>query len=166
GVSLPITFQYRGALDRPFVRPQSDMRLSGTSLVDVTRDLLEGRLSSVHDPADSLRDIDERYARVYQTTTFEERFSVSYRKEMKSESFLTRALLERPYLEYRQALSDRTEYYRDSETRDYKFRLEYNLSPKKAPLWRPLEKARVSKYLPVFVASLEIGPLPERVQIV
>lgn len=166
GVSLPITFQYRGALDRPFVRPQSDMRLSGTSLVDVTRDLLEGRLSSVHDPADSLRDIDERYARVYQTTTFEERFSVSYRKEMKSESFLTRALLERPYLEYRQALSDRTEYYRDSETRDYKFRLEYNLSPKKAPLWRPLEKARESKYLPDFLSSLEIGPLPERVQLV
>jgi hypothetical protein len=166
GVSLPVTLQYRGALDRPFTRPYSDMRLGGTGFFDIARDLSEGRLSSVHNPDDSLSDIDNRYARVYQTATYEERFSVSYRKDMRSESFLTRALLERPAVEYRQALSSRTEYYRDADTRDYKFRLAYNLSPKKAPLWKPLEKAKDGKYMPEFLSSLEIGPLPEKVNLV
>jgi hypothetical protein len=85
---------------------------------------------------------------------------------MRSERFLTRALLERPRIEYRQAFSDRTEYYRDAETRDYKFRLDYNLSPKKAPLWKPLEKTKDNKYMPGFLAALEIGPLPEKVTLV
>lgn len=166
GVSLPVTMQFNGALDRPFTRPFSDLQLGGTGLFDIARDIAEGKLSSVHDPADSLHDIDDRYARVYQTSTYEERFSVSYRKDMRSQSFLTRALLERPELEYRQALSGRTEYYSDAGTRDYKFRLAYNLSPKKAPLWRPLEKAKDSKYVPGFLSALEIEPLPEKINLV
>src|SRR5690606_28842460 len=88
------------------------------------------------------------------------------RKEMRSESFFTRALFERPYVEYRQALSERTEYYRDSRTRDYKFRLTYNLSPKKPPVWKPLEGTKDKPYVPDFLAALSVSPLPEKVNLV
>lgn len=166
GVSIPVAFTWRGALDRPFSRPQSDLRLYGTGLMDITRDLMDGKLSSVHNPEDSLADIDNRYARVYQTATYEQRFSVSYRKNMVSESFLTRALFERPGMEYRQSFSERTEYYRDARTNDYKYRLTYNLSPKKAPEWKPLSFARDNKFVPDFVSDLGVGPIPEKVNLV
>src|SRR5690606_13077806 len=81
-VSLPVTLNYQGALSRPFTRPSSDIELGGTSLFDITRDLARGRLSSIHDPVDSLRDIDDQYSRVYQTTDFRQGFNISYRKEM------------------------------------------------------------------------------------
>jgi hypothetical protein len=166
GVSIPITLTFNGALDRPFTRPESDLRLSGTGLFDIAGDLLDRKLSSVHNAEDSLRDIDERYARVYQTIAFERRFSVSYRKDMRSENFFTRALLERPTMEYRQAYSERTEYYRDTETRDYKYRLAYNLSPKRPPSWKPLDALKDAKYVPDFLSAMEISPVPERVNLV
>lgn len=166
GVNIPVAFTFRGALDRPFTRPQSDLRLYGTGLFDITRDLMDRRLSSVHNPKDSLDDIDNRYARVYQTTVYEQRFSVSYRKNMVSESFFTRALFERPAMEYRQAFSERTEYYRDARTRDYKYRLTYDLSPKKPPEWRPLESVRDRKFMPQFLSDLSVSPLPDKVNLV
>jgi hypothetical protein len=166
GVAIPVAFTFRGALDRPFTRPQSDLRLYGTGLFDITRDLMDGKLSSIHNPQDSLADIDNRYARVYQTATYEQRFSVSYRKNMLSENFFIRALLERPAMEYRQAFSERTEYYRDSRTRDYKYRLTYNLSPRRVPDWRPLEFARDNRFVPDFFSGISVSPLPDKVNLV
>ncbi len=166
GVSLPVTFTFRGALDRPFTRPQSDLQLSGTGLFDITRDLLDRKLSSVHNAEDSLNDINNRYARVYQTAVYEQRFSISYRKDMRSENFFTRALLERPGMEYRQGSTERTEYYYDTRNRDYKYRLTYNLSPKNAVSWKPLSSAKDSKYVPEAVSGFAISPLPERVNLV
>jgi hypothetical protein len=166
-VSLPITLTYQGALSRPFTRPFSDIELGGTSLFDISRDLAEGRLSSIHDPADSLRDIDERYARVYQTTDFRQGFNVSYRKEMRSKSFVTRALLERPGMEYRYSGSDHVEYFRSDETRDYKYRLTYNLSPKESQSYRPF--GFVSKFWrssPRSLSDFQATPLPEKVNLV
>ncbi len=166
GVALPVTFTYQGALSRPFTRPFSDLQLGGTGLFDISRDFLDGRLSSINNTQDSLRDVDNRYARVYQTADYREGFNISYRKDMRSKNFVTRTLLERPGMEYRYAGSDHTEYYRDDETRDYKYRLTYNLSPKTVPTYRPLEKASKSKYVPDDLASLSVTPLPERVNLV
>src|SRR5690606_8579764 len=166
GVAIPVAFTFRGALDRPFTRPQSDLRLYGTGLFDITRDLMDGKLSSIHNPQDSLADIDNRYARVYPTATYEQRSSVRYRKNMLSENFFIRALLERPAMESRQAFSERTEYYRDSRTRDYKYRLTYNLSPRRVPDWRPLEFARDNRFVPDFFSGISVSPLPDKVNLV
>lgn len=163
GVKIPLTMQFRGALDRHFTRPFSDLRLEGTGLFDIARDLFDGRLSSIHNPEDSLRDIENRNARVYQDMTSEERFSASYSKEMRSESFLTRTLLERPSMEYRFAGTERTEFYRESESRDYKYRMAYNLSPKNAPLFTPLEELG---FIPEALSRIEFAPVPERVNLV
>lgn len=166
GVSIPVTFTYQGALNRPFTRPFSDMQLGGTGLFDISRDLLEGKLSSIDNEGDSTQDVKNRYARVYQTADYREGFNISYKKEMRSRSFVTRALLERPAMEYRYAGSEHTEYYRNDDTRDYKYRLTYNLSPKTVPSYRPLESASRSKYVPDDFAALSFSPLPERVNLV
>src|SRR5690606_13382886 len=106
GVSMPLSMQYSGAISRPFTRPTSDLNLTGTDFMDIMRDAWEGNLIS----PDSLDDVENRRSRIYQSTTFGERFSASYKKEHRSENILTQIFLERPDLQYSYASSDRNEF--------------------------------------------------------
>ncbi len=166
GVSMPISVQYRGALDRPFTIPSSDVTLQGTDLSDMTGDLLGGHLSSIHNPADSLKDVDDRNARVYQSLTSEEQFSVSYHKDMRSKNWLTQALLERPDFQYHYDGSEHSEYYQEADSRSYQFRLTYNLSPTTDPSYKPFSFADKWKYMPGAVSGLQVTPLPDKFNLV
>ncbi len=165
-VNLPISLSYQGSLDRPFVVPYSDINLQGTGLLDISRDLFNGQVTSIHNPGDSLNDVNNRYARVYQTQVSNQQFSTSYSKAMSSKDFWTRALFERPSLEYRYSASDNSQYYSEATTRDYKFKLSYNLSPKENPALKILGFTDKWKFMPSALSDLAVTPLPEKLNLV
>ena len=165
-VSIPVTLQYNGSLERPFTRDHSDLRLSGTDIIDMAHDLFDGRLSSIHNAADSLSDIDNRYARVYQKTTFTHGFGLSYHKDMRSQNFLIRTFLERPDWEYHFSRTDHSEYFQESNSRSFQFKLRYNLSPSTPLSFKPLGFSEKWKYMPGGVSGLETSLLPEKLNLV
>ena len=99
---------------------------NGTDLSDILSDLYRDHLT-VRGPADSLDDVNRRYARVYQTTVFEEKFSASYKKEHRSQNLATQVLFERPDIQYAYAAAEREEYFKLEESRNYNTKLYYNM---------------------------------------
>lgn len=157
GLSIPINLQYQGSIARPFTRPSSDFSLTGTGFADMMSDILRGNLRSA-DSADSASDRDSRYARLYQSTTFNEKFSIAYKKEHRSQSFLTQAFFERPDLQYSFASTDQDDFFTTKEGRNYDTKVIYSLSPFENKSFRPMEKTAKWKYMPKFLSDIEVTP--------
>jgi cell surface protein SprA len=166
GVSLPVSLQFRGALDRPFTRPFSDLRLGGTGFWDIAQDVWNQEVSSIHNSADSVADIDASRARVYQTLQTDRVFSTSYKKERRAKDFLTQAVFERPDAEYRFSQTERTEFFNESESRNYYSKLRYDLSPFQQSSFQPLSGFDSSAWAPKFLTNMTVKPLPDKFQLV
>jgi cell surface protein SprA len=164
GVSIPINLQYQGTVGRPFTQPSSDLGLTGTGFADMMSDIVRGNLRP-RDAADSARDTVERYARIYQSTKFDERFSVAYKKEHRSESFLTQALFERPDIQYSQAFSDQEDFYARSNSRNYTTKVMYSLSPFQNRSYRPMSGTGKWKYMPRFLSDMEFTPFWDKLNL-
>ena len=157
GLSIPINMQYQGSIARPFTRPSSDFTLAGTGFADMMSDILRGNLRPA-DSADSASDRNSRYARLYQSTTFNEKFSIAYKKEHRSQAFLTQALFERPDLQYSFASTDQDDFFTTKEGRNYDTKVIYSLSPFENKGFRPMEKTAQWKYMPRFLSEMEVTP--------
>ncbi len=164
-VSIPISFTFRGSLDRPFVKPNSDLPLAGTDFREIAGDLFDGRLASVHDRADSTSDVDRAYARVYQSTTFEETFGISYKKDHRSDSWINQTLFERPEIEYKFRGNKQIAYYDENHGRNYATRLRYSLSPYSNRSYKPLGFGDSLKWMPKAVSGFEVTPLPDKLSL-
>jgi len=162
GVNIPISLTYRGSMDRPFVMPSSDLQLSGTDFKDIAGDFFDGRISSLHHPGDSIRDIESAYARVYQTTNFEKTFSISYKKDRRSNAWINQALFERPEIEYKFRGNEHIAYYDENYGRNYTTRLRYDLSPFTNKSYKPFSFADSSKWVPKAITGFEVTPLPDK----
>jgi cell surface protein SprA len=161
GVSLPLTLQYHGAISRPFTRPASDLTLGGTDLADILRDLRDNHVS-VLDSLDSLSDIQRRYARVYQSTVFENKFTAAYKKEHRSSNYLNQIFFERPDLQYSYSSSKKDEFFAASRARNYNTRVLYSLSPFENKTYKPLAFAEKWALMPGFLSGVEFEPYPDR----
>jgi hypothetical protein len=161
GVSLPLTLQYHGAISRPFTRPASDLTLQGTGLADILSDLRAGHVS-VLDSLDSLSDIDRRYARVYQSTVYENKFTAAYKKEHRSSNYLNQIFFERTDLQYSYSSSEKDEFFASSRARNYNTRVLYNLAPFENKTYKPLAFADKWALMPGFLSGVEFEPYPER----
>jgi Motility related/secretion protein len=161
-ISIPISTTYRGSIDRPFVKPSSDIALGGTSFNNLARDLFDGKLTSIHDNQDSAADVEDSYARVYQTTRFEQTFGISYKKDHRSESFLTQVLFERPEIEYKYRGNEQIAYYDESHGRNYGTRLRYNMSPYSNPSYKVFSFTDSIGWMPKAVKEFQLTPLPDK----
>jgi len=164
GVSLPLTLQYHGAISRPFTRPASDLTLTGTSLVDLARDIADRHIS-VRDSTDSLDDINRRYARVYQSTVFEDRFTAAYKKEHRSSNYLNQIFFERPDLQYSYSSSSKDEFFASSDSRNYNTRVLYSLSPFENKTRKPLDFTAKWRFMPSFLSGMEFEPYPDKLNL-
>ncbi len=164
GVSIPLSLQYHGAISRPFTKPTVDLGLTGTGFMDILGDIADQHLS-VQNTADSAKDVENRYARVYQNTVFEEKFSTSYKKEHRSSNYLTQTFLERPDIVYSYAASNHNDFFSMNESRNYQTKLIYTLSPFTPKTYKPLAMTDKWKYMPAFLSGMEFSPLPEKVNL-
>ncbi len=164
GVSIPLSMQYHGAISRPFTKPTSDLGLNGTDFLDIISDVAHDHLTS-RGGADSAADVDARNARVFQNTVFEEKLSASYKKEHRSANFLTQTLLERPDITYSYSSSKHNDFFSLNESRNYETKLIYNLSPFTPKTYKPFGSMEKSKYMPQFLTSMEVSPLPEKLNL-
>jgi hypothetical protein len=161
GVSLPISVQHHGNISRPFTKPTSDLTLTGTDFMDIARDALDGDIMT----PDSNGDIQARRSRVYQSTTFEEKFSIFYKKEHRSENYLNQIFFERPDIQYSFSSQDHNEYFSQNDSRNYSTKLMYSLSPFTNPSHKVLGFTDKWKYMPKFLSDMDLTPFPEKLNL-
>jgi len=162
GVQTPLSLNYQAHIDRPFVKPSSDIRLRGNDLSDIGTDLFSGNLVT----RDTLSDQAELNSRVYQFYSRTLGLSTSYRKDRKSDNFFTQTFFERPSLEYGYNRYDALGPKRSDSTRKYTTRLQYDLSPYKNRSYRPLEFTRNWVLIPRFIRDFEFTPYPDQMRLV
>ena len=164
GISIPLSLQYHGAINRPFTRPSSDLTLRGTDFMDIVRDVADDHLT-VRDTIDSKEDMNSRYARVYQTTVFEEKLSAAYKKEHRSSSYINQIVFERPDLQYSFSSSKRNEFFTNSNSRNYDTKAMYSLSPFENKSYKPLSSTEKWRLMPTFLSGVEFTPYPDKLNL-
>ncbi len=159
GLSLPLSAIFQGRVDRPFTKPSSDLGLTGTGFMSIVDDILDGSLR----PDET--DPESRLSRYYQSTNFQERYTASYKKERRSDNFLVQTFFERPEIVYSFAGTERETFFDASDSRNYKTRLTYNLSPYSNESLHPFKFSEGWKFTPGFVKNFTITPLPEKLNL-
>ncbi len=163
GVGLPLSLSYKGSLNRPFVKPNSDVILEGHDFNDIFHDLIDDNLSTAE--GDTSFERSSRYSRAFQSTFFQQKFTTNYTKQRRTDNLFLRALVERPELSYSVTNSEKIDIFSQNYTWVYSTRLTYDLSPQNNRSYKPFAFSEKWKYMPKAFSGFDVTPLPDKVNL-
>lgn len=152
GVSIPVGGSVSSSIDRPELKKNSDMRLENDGVYEMVADaarMISDELSRDDEEPDEVDDVSE--SEWYGRKSFRGTVYTNYGKSAQSENPLVNITADRitTNFTYSKSVSstnmgpspDKAQIYniRD-ESNDYTAKLQYDLTPRDNPTWRPFEK--------------------------